>query len=67
MLSKEYAESERIVEPSKELSEDEAKSKVAASDYDEEIMVSVAQAKRNVAAHLPENRRSDLRSWVDEQ
>lgn len=40
---------------------------VAASDYDEEITAAVAQTKRNVAAHLPEDRRSDLRSWVDEQ
>ena len=35
-------------------------------DYDEGITAAVAQTKRNVAAHLPEDRRGDLRNWVEE-
>ncbi len=66
-LAKEYAESERIVESSKELPEDRIRSKIAASDYDEEIMAAVAETKTDIEALLPEDRRDDLKSWVDEQ
>ncbi len=66
-LSREYAESERIVESSKALPKDEVKSKIAASDYDEETTAAIAQTKRDVGALLPEDRRGDLRGWVDEQ
>ncbi len=66
-LSREYAQSEQIVESSKELPEDEVKSKIAASDYDEEVTAAVAQTKRDVEALLPEDRRGDFRNWVDEQ
>jgi hypothetical protein len=66
-LSEEYAESERIVASSKELPEVEVESKIAASNYDEETATAIAQTKREIGALLPEDRRGDLRSWVDEQ
>jgi hypothetical protein len=66
-LSKEYAESERIVESSKALSRDQIRSKIAASDYDETVTAAVAQTKKDIEALLPEDRRRDLKSWVDEQ
>ena len=67
LLSKEYAESERIVESNRELPEDDVRGKIAASDYDEEVKAAVARTKKSVEALLPENRRGHFRSWVDEQ
>lgn len=66
-LSEEYAESERIVESSKALSKDQIKSKIAASDYDETVSAAVARTKTDIEALLPEDRRDDLKGWVDEQ
>lgn len=67
LLSREYAESERIVESNKELPDDEIASKISASDYDEELTAAVARTKKSVETLLPEDRRGDLGSWVDEQ
>ena len=66
-LSKEFAESERIVESSRGLSRDRVRDKIAASDYDEEVEAAVAQTKKEVEALLPEDRSADLGSWVDGQ
>jgi len=67
ILSKEYAESEQIVESNSELPKDAVKSKIAASDYEEEIEAAVARTKKSVETLLPENRRGELKSWVDER
>lgn len=66
-LSREYAESERIVESNEELPEDRIRSKVAASDYDEKIKTAVAATKSSVKALMPKDRRVEFEAWVDEQ
>ena len=64
-LSREFAESERIVESNKGLSNDRVRDKIVASDYDEELKAAVAQTKREVEALLPDDRSADLKGWVD--
>ncbi len=66
-LAREYAQSERIVASNKELPDDRIASKIAASDYDETVTAAVARTKRDVEKLLPQDRRGDLRSWVDGQ
>jgi hypothetical protein len=66
-LAQEYGQSERIVASSRGLPKEQIASKIAASDYDEEIRAAVAATKRDVTSLLPGARRADLRSWVDEQ
>jgi hypothetical protein len=64
-LAREYAESERMVEAHEEHSREWVRAKIAASDYTEEIRGAVARTKSSIRALLPENRRPDLKEWVD--
>ncbi len=66
-LAREFAESERIVEANSDLSTEQVRSKISASDYDESITAAVAQTKREVEGILPEDRSGELGSWVDGQ
>ncbi len=64
-LAKEYAESERIVEANEELPAERVEDKITASDYDEEVRAAVAETKASIEALLPEERRPELKAWVD--
>jgi hypothetical protein len=64
-LAQEYAESERLVESSEGLPNEQIRSKVAASDYDEKVRAAVAETKASIEALLPEERRPELKAWVD--
>jgi hypothetical protein len=66
-LSKEYDESDQIVEANKDASEAEIKHKIAASDFDEKVRQVVARTKSDVKKLLPTSRADDLGSWVDDQ
>jgi hypothetical protein len=66
-LSREYAESERIVEANERLPDEEVKEKIAASEYDEKVKKAVAETKSTIEDLLPNERQSDLASWVDSQ
>jgi hypothetical protein len=66
-VAREYAESEQIVEASGELSDERVKEKIAASDYDEEVLAAVAKTKSTVKTLLPKHSRSELKGWVDNQ
>jgi len=66
-LAREYAESERLVEVNEELPKEEIKEKIFASDYDEEVKEAVAKTKASIEDLLPEDRRSQLKAWVDRQ
>jgi len=66
-FSKEYDESEQIVEANKDASETEIENKIAASDFDEKVKGSVAETKSEVGELLPDGRAADLGPWVDEQ
>jgi len=67
VLAREFGESERVVAANKDLSNKEIKKKIAASDYDEEVAAAVAGTKQEIEAILPEDQRSELEGWVDEQ
>ncbi len=67
LVAREYAESEQIVEASKELPVERIKERIVASDYHEEIREAVAETKSTVKALLPKNSRSELKEWVDNQ
>jgi hypothetical protein len=64
-LAREYAESERLVESSEELGEDQVRAKIKASDYDERVREIIAETESTVESLLPEDRRADLESWVN--
>jgi hypothetical protein len=64
-LAREYAESERIVEANEELPAERVEDKIVASDYDEEVRAAVAGTKASIEALLPEERRPELKAWVD--
>jgi hypothetical protein len=66
-LSREYAESERIVEANEGLPDEEVKEKISASEYDEKVKKAVAETKSTIKDLLPNERQSDLASWVDSQ
>jgi hypothetical protein len=66
-LSKEYDESDQIVEANEDASETEIKNKIAASDFDEKLKKVVAKTKSDVEKLLPEEKGDDLGPWVDEQ
>ncbi|HJQ29218.1 MAG TPA: hypothetical protein VJ827_07735 [Rubrobacter sp.] len=66
-LSREYEESEQIVDSSEGASEEVIKGKIAASDFDERLKRTVAQTKSEVEDLLPEDRAGDLESWVNGQ
>lgn len=67
LVAREYAESEQIVEASKELPVGRIKERIVASNYDEEVREAVAETKSTVKALLPKNSRSELKEWVDNQ
>jgi hypothetical protein len=64
-LARAYAESERIVQANEALPADRVANKVAVSDYDEKIRAAIAKTKATIEALVPEDRRPDLRAWVD--
>jgi hypothetical protein len=64
-LARAYAESERIVEANEERPAGKVEKKIAASDYDEEVRAAIAEAKASIEALLPEERRPELKAWVD--
>lgn len=66
-LSREYAQSERIVEANGKLPREKVKQKIAASDYDETVREAVARTKDTVEGILPADRRAELEAWVDEK
>lgn len=66
-LAGERAESERVVEANEELPKERVREKIAASDYDETLRAAIAETKAAVRAVLPEDRRGDLKPWVDGQ
>jgi hypothetical protein len=66
-LSREYDESDQIVEANKGASETEIKNKIAASDFDEQVKQAVAKTKSDVKKLLPKGSADDLGPWVDDQ
>ena len=66
-LSREYEESDQVVEANKGASETEIKNKIAASDFDEKVKGAVAKTKSDVEKLLPRGRAGDLGPWVDDQ
>ncbi len=64
-LAKAYAESEQIVEANKELPEEQIAQKIAASDYHEKVRAAIAETKSSIEGMLPEDRRAELKAWVD--
>ena len=66
-LSREYGESERIVESGGGASDTKIKAKIAGSDFDEKVRQTVAKTKSAVEELLPDGRVDDLGPWVDEQ
>jgi hypothetical protein len=64
-LAREYAESERIVEANEGLPAGQVEKKIATSDYDEEVRAAVAETKSSIEALLPDERKPDLKAWVD--
>jgi hypothetical protein len=67
ILSQEFGESERVLAANKDLPKREIAKKIAASDYDEKVAAAVARTKKRMEAIVPEDHRSDLEGWVDEQ
>jgi hypothetical protein len=65
ILAREYSESEKIVESNEGLPDEQIRSEIAASDYDEKVRVAVAETKSTIESLLPEDRRSELESWVN--
>ncbi len=65
VLAKEYGESEQIVEANEELPAGRVENRIAASDYDEKVRAAVARTKARIEALLPEDRRPELKVWVD--
>ena len=66
-LSKEYEESERIVDSSEGESEAEIEDEIADSDFDEKVKQTIAETKSDVEYILPDDREGDLEPWVDQQ
>ena len=67
VLAQEFGESERLVAANKDLLNKVIARKIAASDYDEKVAVAVGRTKPKIEAILPEDQRSELEGWVDEQ
>ena len=65
ILSREYAESESVVESSEGLPAAEVQEKIAASDYDERVRQAVARTKATIEAMLPAYLRPRLQAWVN--
>ena len=66
-LSREYDDSNQIVEANEGASEKEIKNKIAASDFDEKVKRAVARTKSDVKKLLPKEKADDLQPWVDDQ
>jgi hypothetical protein len=66
-LSREYDQSDQIIEANKGASDTKIKGKIAASDFDEKVKHTVARTKSEVEELLPEERARDLGPWVNEQ
>jgi hypothetical protein len=66
-LSREFDESERIVDSSEGASVEEVKDRISDSDFDEEVKQAVAQTKTDVEELLPEDGADELGTWVDGQ
>src|SRR5215212_10037674 len=64
-LAREYAQSEQLVESSERLPEDRIQATIDSSDYDERVREIIAGTKATIEGLLPEDRRSDLESWVN--
>ena len=64
-LSREYAESQLVVESGEGLPAAGVQERIAASDYDERVGQAVARTKATVEAVLPAHLRPQLRVWVD--
>jgi len=65
ILATEYGESEQIVESNEGLPDEQIRSKIAASDYDEKVRATIAETKSTIEALLPEDRRPELEAWVN--
>ena len=66
-LSKEYNESDQIVEANEGASNTKIETKIAASDFDEKVEKAVAKTKSDVEKLLPKGKADGLGPWVDEQ
>jgi hypothetical protein len=66
-FSREYDESEGLVEANKGATKTEVRNKIAASDFDEKTKLAVANTKSKIENLLPTGRADDLGAWVDEQ
>jgi hypothetical protein len=64
-LAREYAQSEQLVQSSKGLPEDRIQATIDSSDYDERVREIIAGTKATIEGLLPEDRRTDLSSWVN--
>jgi hypothetical protein len=66
-LTREYAQSERLLEANEGLPAGQVEKKIATSDYDEEVRAAVAETKSSIEALLPDGRKPELKAWVDAQ
>jgi hypothetical protein len=64
-LAAAYAESEQIAEANERLPEEQIAERIAASDYHEKVRAAIAETKSTIESVLPEDRRPDLKAWVD--
>lgn len=62
-----HAESERILEESRELSTTEKTQRISASGYSGKVRQVVGNTKWSVEEALPKRRADDLQAWVEEQ
>lgn len=65
ILSREYAESELVVDSTEGLPAAEVQERIAASDYDERVRQAVARTKATIEAMLPAYLRHQLQVWVN--
>ena len=65
ILSREYAESELVVESGEGLPAAEVQERIVASDYDERVRQAVARTKATIEAMLPAYLRHQLQVWVN--
>jgi len=67
VLSREYDESEQIVESNEGASRTKIKEKISDSDFDEKVKQTIARTKSDVGNLLPNGRAGDLGPWVEDQ
>ncbi len=65
ILSREYAESQLVVESGEGLPATGVQERIAASDYDERVRQTVARTKATIEATLPAYLRPKLQVWVN--